>query len=242
MGGRTSRLTPEQRDELRAKVNAAAPPSYRPALHLLIPMTIGAAMIAAALLTLRRFEPWQLAIVPLALVVLNAGEWRVHRDLLHKRTWPLEFLYDRHTPEHHMIFVTEDMALRSSREFRLVLIPAWGVVVSFVSALPIPAVLAAFGQWNMGVFWLVTTMLYVLSYEWLHLSFHLPTDTFLGRRKLIAILRRHHAIHHDPTLMQKWNFNVVVPLWDVVRGTVWREKNGNANASANENANANANG
>ena len=122
-----------------------------------------------------------------------------------------------------MIFVTEDMALRSSREFRLVLIPAWGVVVSFVSAIPIPAVFAAFGHWNLGVFLLVTTMLYVLSYEWLHLSFHLRPDSFIGRRKLIAILRRHHAIHHDPTLMQKWNFNVVVPLWDVVRGTVFRE-------------------
>ena len=25
---------------------------------------------------------------------------------------------------------------------------------------------------------------------------------------------RHHALHHDPKLMQKWNFNVSLPLWE----------------------------
>jgi sterol desaturase/sphingolipid hydroxylase (fatty acid hydroxylase superfamily) len=36
----------------------------------------------------------------------------------------------------------------------------------------------------------------------------------------VRILRRHHAIHHDPRLMQRYNFNVTVPLWDWVRGTI----------------------
>ena len=27
-------------------------------------------------------------------------------------------------------------------------------------------------------------------------------------------------MHHDPKLMQRWNMNVTVPLWDWVRGTV----------------------
>jgi sterol desaturase/sphingolipid hydroxylase (fatty acid hydroxylase superfamily) len=65
-------------------------------------------------------------------------------------------------------------------------------------------------------------MLYVVSYEWLHLAYHLPADSFIGRRWLIARLRRHHALHHDPRLMQKWNFNVTFPIWDRVRGTVYR--------------------
>jgi sterol desaturase/sphingolipid hydroxylase (fatty acid hydroxylase superfamily) len=65
-------------------------------------------------------------------------------------------------------------------------------------------------------------MLYVLSYEWLHLAYHLPQDTVLGRNPLVRVLARHHARHHDPRLMQKWNFNVTVPLWDWVRGTIWR--------------------
>jgi len=56
-------------------------------------------------------------------------------------------------------------------------------------------------------------------YEWLHLSYHLPPESWIGRRALIRILKRHHAIHHEPRLMQRWNFNVTLPLWDRVRGT-----------------------
>ena len=65
-------------------------------------------------------------------------------------------------------------------------------------------------------------MLYVVSYEWLHLSFHLPATHFIARLGVVKKLKRHHATHHDPRLMQKWNFNVTVPLWDWVRGTIWR--------------------
>jgi sterol desaturase/sphingolipid hydroxylase (fatty acid hydroxylase superfamily) len=126
-----------------------------------------------------------------------------------------------------MVYVTHDMAIRSRREFKMVLIPPWGIVVAFVSALPIPIALALLGQWNLAMLFVATTMLYVASYEWLHLSYHLPPESFVGRRRIIAFLRRHHATHHDPTLMQKWNFNVTIPLWDVVRGTVHREEKAN---------------
>ena len=65
-------------------------------------------------------------------------------------------------------------------------------------------------------------MIYVVSYEWMHLAWHLPEDTFIGSLGLVRGLRQHHAVHHDPRLMQKWNFNVTVPLWDLVRRTRFR--------------------
>ncbi len=67
---------------------------------------------------------------------------------------------------------------------------------------------------------------YVVSYEWMHLSYHLPPESFVGRLALVRFMRRHHAIHHDPRIMQKWNFNVSVPLWDVVRRTYVRTPEG----------------
>jgi sterol desaturase/sphingolipid hydroxylase (fatty acid hydroxylase superfamily) len=60
----------------------------------------------------------------------------------------------------------------------------------------------------------------VLSYEWLHLAYHLPPDGRIGRLRAVAVLRRHHATHHATHLMNRWNFNVTVPLWDWVRGTI----------------------
>ena len=163
--------------------------------------------------------------MPATFLVLNAGEWRIHRDILHKRTPPLTVLYDRHTPEHHMIFVTDDMAIRSTREFYLVLIPAYGIVAAAVGALPIPARFCGSASGcatRRSCSWR-STMVYVVAYEWMHLSYHLPADSFIGRLRIIQRLRRHHAVHHAPELMQKWNFNVTMPLWDWVRRTIYRD-------------------
>jgi sterol desaturase/sphingolipid hydroxylase (fatty acid hydroxylase superfamily) len=63
---------------------------------------------------------------------------------------------------------------------------------------------------------------YVVAYEWLHLAYHLPADSRIGRSRFIGWLRRHHATHHTPELMQRWNFNVTVPFADWVLGTIYR--------------------
>ena len=217
------RLSPARRDELRARVVAEIPGWYSPWLHLAFPSLVGIGVIVTCLLLLRDVRPLELLAIPATFLLLNAGEWRIHRDMLHKRTPPLGVLYDRHTPQHHMIFVTDDMAIRSPREFYLVLIPAYGIIAAGLGALPIPLVLwLAFGLRNAALLFMVMTMGYVVLYEWLHLSYHAPADSFVGRLRLIQRLRRHHAVHHAPELMQKWNFNVTIPLWDWVRRTTYR--------------------
>ena len=210
----------EDRETLRARLRAAIPRGYSPLLHLAFPSVVGLGCALAALLLLRGLRPLELLTVPVVFRLSNMTEWRAHRDLLHKRRWPLEVLYDRHTPEHHRIFITEDMAIRDRRELRLVLIPAYGILTVALGAAPVPIAAALLGLTNVGLLFLATSMAYVVSYEWLHLAYHLPPDSFIGRRWLIARLRRHHAVHHDPRLMQSWNFNVTFPIWDWVRGTI----------------------
>jgi hypothetical protein len=217
------RLSSARRDELRARLIAEIPSWYSPWLHLAFPSLIGIAVIVASASLLRDVRPLDLVTIPATFLLLNAGEWRIHRDMLHRRTPPLGVLYDRHTPQHHMIFVTDDMAIRATREFRLVLIPVYGIIAAGVGALPIPAALwLGLGLRNPALLFMAVTMAYVVGYEWLHLSYHAPSSSFIGRRKLIQRLRRHHAIHHSPELMQKWNFNVTIPLWDWVRRTIYR--------------------
>ena len=46
-----------------------------------------------------------------------------------------------------------------------------------------------------------TLALYYGSYEWMHLSYHAPPDSLLGRMPGVAYLRRHHQIHHNQALM-----------------------------------------
>ena len=211
------------REELRAKLTAAIPWWYSPWVHLAFPSLVGIALVAAAILSIHDLQLWQLGFVPLVYVFANFSEWTAHRILLHRRTWPLHVLYDRHTPEHHRVFIAGDLAIRTVKEFRLVLIPAYGVLTIFLVTFPGTLGLWLAGQTNLAALFVVTTMGYTLSYEWLHLSYHLPTTSFVGRRALVAVLRRHHETHHRLDLMQRWNFNVTVPLWDWVRGTIYRE-------------------
>jgi hypothetical protein len=211
-----------RRDRLRAEVLERTPRWYNPWVHLAFPSLVGIGLILASAATLRHPTPLEWLTVPIVLLLANVDEWHIHRNVLHRRTWPLEVLFWRHTPEHHVIFVRDDMAMRSRREFRLVLIPAYGIVAIFVTLLPITATLAWLVSTNVAALWVACTMGYVVAYEWLHLAYHLPADGPIGRSRAIALLRRHHAVHHTPELMQRWNFNVTIPVADWLFGTTHR--------------------
>jgi hypothetical protein len=214
-------MTQESRAELRADLLSRIPRWYSPWLHLAGPAVAGIAVAAFALARIENLRPWQLAFVPVFFVAGNIIEWHAHRSLLHRRTRPLEALYVRHTPQHHGVYVAEDMFIREWRELKLILLPAWGVLAIVAVSSPLALAFALIGQPNVAALWIASTIVYVLSYEWLHLAYHLPADGRIGRLRVTRWLRRHHQRHHSPQLMQRWNFNVTLPLWDHVRGTVW---------------------
>jgi hypothetical protein len=220
-----AKLSPKARELLRARMLAAIPSWYSPTAHMLVPSLLAVTLVTLAVVFfVHDLRVWQFSAIPLLFVMSNAVEWRAHKHVLHRRTPGLEPLYDRHTPIHHRLYITNDMAVRDRREFRIVLLPAFAILVIAATQIPIVAALALIAGRNFAVLAFATSMGYVLLYEWLHLSYHLPADSFIGRRKIIQILRRHHATHHSPDLMQKWNMNVSIPLWDWVRGTNYREE------------------
>src|SRR5262245_53532273 len=135
----------DERAAFRAGVVAAIPGWYSPWLHLAFPSLFGLTVVAAAVASVRGLRPLELLTVPLVWPVNTASEWRIHRDILHRRTPGLRVLYDRHTPEHHRIFVREDMAIRAAREFRLVLIPSYGIILTALVHGAITAGIAAAG-------------------------------------------------------------------------------------------------
>ncbi|HUB06780.1 MAG TPA: sterol desaturase family protein [Myxococcales bacterium] len=212
------------REALRAEWVGRIPRWYSPWLHIGATTALGCGLSLAALLSIRDLQPTQLLIVPLVFVLSNASEWRAHRDLLHKLQPWAKPIYVQHTLQHHKLYLTDDMEIRSARELRLVLIPSYGIVLIFLVTLPVTAALWLGGRHNLAALFVITTQLYVVSYEWLHLSYHLPRESFWGRRWLVRRLGRHHAIHHSPERMSRWNLNVTLPLWDWVRGTLWRDR------------------
>lgn len=219
----SGRLTEERRDRVRQKSLAEIPWWYSPYGHLAATTGIGLAVLVASIYALARLGNVRLTdllVVPVVVLLANFFEWRVHKHVLHRRFWPFEVIYDKHTPMHHMIYVEEDMALRSVQEFRLVLIPAAGVLGIVLAAAPFAIAIARFWSSAAGWLFLLTASLFMVSYEVLHLCYHAPKDSFIGQRRIIQVLRAHHAKHHDPRYMQKYNFNVTVPLFDWIMGTM----------------------
>jgi hypothetical protein len=220
----SGKLTDERRDRVRQASLGEIPWWYNPWGHLA--STTGVALVTLAV------SAWQLhaatasmkwtdfLTIPIVFLLANFFEWRVHKHVLHRRRWPMQVIYDKHTPMHHMIYVEDDMAMRTRQEFRLVLMPAMGVLGVVIATTPFALAVAYLWSPAAGYLFLVASSVYMVAYELLHLSYHLPKDSFIGRRPLIAKLRAHHAKHHDPRFMQRWNFNVNIPLFDWILGTM----------------------
>jgi hypothetical protein len=199
------------------------PPRYRPLAHLAATPLIGLVLLILAFANVEAFGWTGLAAVLLTIVYANLVEWCAHRWLLHRRRRFWEVLYDRHVPMHHMIYRHGSMAVTCRREWFFVLMPAKGVLGIVILAIPLALALGALIGHDVGWIFLTTAGLYAVSYEMLHLCYHLRSDVwvmripFLGR--VLRALSRHHARHHHVQLMQKWNFNVTVPLWDFILRT-----------------------
>ncbi len=212
-------IAPAERREQVRHAWLAEGSFYSPWLHLGFTSVVGVALVIGAACLLVDVRAWEWALSAALLLGANAGEWRLHRDVLHRRFAPASSLYERHALHHHVVFITDDMAIRGARELRLVLIPAVGIALAFLGLLPIAAAIWLLGQHNLGALFAAVMIAYVVLYEWTHLAYHLPADSRVGRLGVVRVLRRHHAIHHDPRLMQRWNFNITVPLWDWLRRT-----------------------
>jgi hypothetical protein len=197
------------------------PKWYSPALHLAVPTVVGLAVMAGALSRVHALRPLDLLTVPITLLGAFGFEWRVHQMVLHRSSPGLGLLYERHELLHHVVFTFDDMAMRGRREWWLVLMPAYAVVLVALLNGPLALGVGALFGANAGCLYPIASMLFFLSYEWLHLAYHLPRESRIGRNALVGRLREHHRRHHDPRLMKRWNFNVTVPVFDWVHGRVW---------------------
>lgn len=205
----------------RAAIIARLPGWYSPLAHLALPSAFGLACLIFAATRIHALQLVELWTIPLTLLAAFGFEWRVHQWVLHRRIPGLGLLYDRHELEHHVVFTYDDLAMRAPRELRLILMPAYAVVLVALINTPLALLCARYLSLNVGYVYLVTSMLFFLSYEWLHFFYHLPPQSFIGRLAIIARLREHHRRHHEPRLMKHWNFNVTLPLFDWIHGTTW---------------------
>ena len=205
------------RDDFRA---SHVRPGYRWRRHVAAVLLYCVATIGFALAQIDSWSAWYLLAALCAYVFANLTEYAVHRLLMHRVRWPFEFLYRRHSGEHHRFFTREFMEVDSLGDLPAVIFPA-KVSLFFVCGVGGPAAILVGWRTTSDIGWLflATVVAYYLSYELLHLGAHLPEQTRWGGARVVRWVRAHHATHHDPKRMRHEAFNITVPLWDSILGT-----------------------
>ncbi len=194
-------------------------PHYRGWPHFAFTTCGSLAVIAFAVAHVHAVRPAEWIVLPLALLIANAGEYFGHKGPMHRPVRGMTILFQRHTREHHRFFTNEMMSYESSRDFKMVLFPPV-MLLFFLGALATPiALLFASASANAGWLFVSVAMGYFLTYEWLHFAYHLHLGSWVGRLPFVKRLRQHHMLHHDPALMGRYNFNITFPVCDRIFGT-----------------------
>lgn len=203
----------------REKLHAAIPSWYNPWLHLILPSLFGIVVIGICFDRLGGVGWVDLLILPIWILLLFIFEWVVHRWVLHRSTFGLRSIYRLHM-EHHGLYGMETMSLVEFREIYYILMPVYAIGLVFGLVLPLGFFLGWLISLNCGYLIVISSLGFFLAYEWLHLSYHMPVGSFVGRMSLVRHLRRFHRLHHNSLLMNRYNFNVTLPLVDWMMGTL----------------------
>lgn len=193
------------------------PANYRGLVHLCFTFGSGIAVVIYSAGQLDQVQAAQWLTVPITLLYANLAEYLGHRFVMHRPVPGLGLVYKRHAGQHHRFFSHQHMELEDIRDLKAVLFPPVLMVFFILAfAFPVGITLSLLFAGNVGLLFVASAVAYFLNYEILHLAYHLPGDSWLGRRGLIRRLRALHTCHHDPSLMSRWNFNITYPISDLI--------------------------
>ncbi len=162
----------------------------------------------------------EILVIPVSFILVNAAEYFGHKGPMHHLNKRLAVVFKRHTLQHHEFFTYDDMYFDSQNDAKAVLFPPI-LLLFFFFFFAVPCWLLFYLFWsaNAGYFFIATVFVYYLNYEWLHYTYHLPPEHYISKLPFIKILRRLHHVHHEKTLMTKYNFNITYPIFDWLLGT-----------------------
>lgn len=198
-------------------------PRYSGRAHFAFTSLGSLAVIGFSLSRLEGVRPLEWLTMPAVFLFGNLVEFLGHRGPMHHRRRGLGLLFQRHTEQHHRYFTHDALAYESMRDVKMVLFPPV-LLLFFLGAIATPLAALCFVLVSPNVGWLfaASAVGYYLTYEWLHFCHHLSPQHPVARLPVMQRLRRHHQAHHDPSKMQRYNFNITFPLADWLFGTAWR--------------------
>ena len=146
-------------------------------------------------------------------------EWTLHRYFMHRPTFNFRYPYEAHTLVHHRIFKADHTYHLIHEHDKKTIPMAWwnGPVLVSLGMLPF-LVFAIFSEkWGTLCGAAIACAGYYAAYEYMHWCMHLPKQRHVERSGIFFRLNGHHLLHHR---YMKKNFNVVLPLADLLLGTL----------------------
>jgi hypothetical protein len=147
-------------------------------------------------------------------------EWVLHRFLMHQPFWAYPFR--SHALIHHGIFRSGPTYFLSSDQHRKKIRFAWWNA-PLILGLHAPVVIWVQYLLQINIFFggIAALGLYYSLYEYLHFCMHVPGERWIEKTAWFRWLDAHHHMHHKRHLN---NLNVVLPLADLVFGTLVRAR------------------
>lgn len=146
-------------------------------------------------------------------------EWTLHRYIMHRPVGKFRYPYEAHALVHHRIFKADHTYHLIHEHDKKTIPMAWwnGPVLVAVGLLPFLGFAIWSEKWGALCGAAIASASYYAAYEYIHWCMHLPKQRHVERSGIFFRLNGHHLLHHR--YMSK-NFNVVLPLADLILGTL----------------------
>lgn len=198
-------------------------PSYSGRLHLAVTLVVTLSVITASLWFLQEPTWLEWLTVPITFAYANLSEYLGHRGPMHNPTKLLALIYKRHAIEHHSFFTDTEDTIETPDDFKAVMFPPIMLLFFFGAfATPVAVLIYFILGLNVALLFAFTATGYFLIYEMLHLCYHLDKNSWPTKLPFVALLRRHHTVHHNRDLMARYNFNITFPICDALFGTTYK--------------------
>jgi hypothetical protein len=120
---------------------------------------------------------------------------------------------------HHQFFTEKEMRFADQRDWRVTFFPPYALATFTLMSIPLAIVAGVIISPNVGWLLISTTTSMYLIYEFMHFCCHVEESWFVRNVPLVNTIRRHHAAHHDQSIMMERNMNLTFPIMDWLFGT-----------------------
>jgi hypothetical protein len=165
------------------------------------------------------FILWCLAGLVVGIVFASFFEWTLHKYVMHRPVWNFRYAFQAHAVVHHQTFKADRTYHLLDEKDKQTIPMAWwnGPVLVILGATPFALLSWLTREWAFVIGGASAFAFYYCFYEYIHWCMHLPKARRVEKPWWFRKLNGHHLLHHR--YMHK-NFNVVLPLADLILGTL----------------------